>query len=208
MTHHLTSQEFVEAVEGTLSASRQSHVANCAACAAEVRSLSDLLAEVGPGDGGADVPEPSPLFWDHFQRRVSDAVEAESHSRHRPVVSRSSGRDLWSLAGSWRAVVGVMAVVALMVAAASYSGRLWPASAGTPTEADAAAINNMAAGSAIDGPEWDFVTSVLETLDPDEMQHVLAPTARGVDAAFENLNAQEREKFLELLQTEMTAGLE
>ena len=83
----------------------------------------------------------------------------------------------------------------------------WPGEAGVE-EADAAAINNMAAGSAIDGPEWDFVTSVLETLDPDEMQHVLAPTARGVDAAFENLNAQEREKFLELLQTEMTAGLE
>src|SRR5687767_6494410 len=77
MTNHLSSQEFVNALEGKgrlLPAPRQAHLDGCEGCRAQVAELRALLEDAGHA---ADVPEPSPLFWDHFQVRVLTAVQSE-----------------------------------------------------------------------------------------------------------------------------------
>ncbi len=71
---HLTADELVDAVEGTLDAGRRAHLSACEACETEVRKLSAILREARE----IDVPEPSPLFWRHFSARVHAAIQGET----------------------------------------------------------------------------------------------------------------------------------
>jgi hypothetical protein len=71
---HLTPEQFVDVAEGTRAEVSLPHLATCERCRqtlAEFRAIMSSVADVPP------VPEPSPLFWNHFQRRVSDAIAAD-----------------------------------------------------------------------------------------------------------------------------------
>ena len=74
---HLREEEFVDLADGTLSerdlARVEGHVASCASCR---QQLADLRAALTAASA-VDVPEPSPLFWDHFSRRVREAVAVQ-----------------------------------------------------------------------------------------------------------------------------------
>ena len=73
---HLTSDQLVDLAEGVRTEPSMPHLQSCEACRvklAELRATLSAAAEV-------DVPEPSPLFWDHFSARVHEAVEAERAS--------------------------------------------------------------------------------------------------------------------------------
>jgi hypothetical protein len=73
---HLTAQELIDLAEGERVESNAPHLAACAECRARIAELRATLrtaADVG-------VPEPSPLFWDHFSARVSNAI-ADERSR-------------------------------------------------------------------------------------------------------------------------------
>jgi len=69
---HLTSDELIDAMEGLLPAERQAHLAACDACRRELAELSSVLGEAKR----VSVPEPSPLFWQHFSSRVRTAIAA------------------------------------------------------------------------------------------------------------------------------------
>ena len=71
MTQHLSPQEFVEALDGALLAARRSHLESCDDCRDEVDHLRQLMSDVGATAG---LPELSPLFWEHFSRRVRAAT--------------------------------------------------------------------------------------------------------------------------------------
>ena len=61
MTNHLSSQEFVNALDRALAPARQSHLEKCASCQAQVQELCDVLEYAGRDSAlGADMPEPSP----------------------------------------------------------------------------------------------------------------------------------------------------
>ena len=73
---HLTAEELIDLAEGERAESNAPHLAACAECRArisELRATLRIAVDVG-------VPEPSPLFWDHFSARVSEAI-AEERSR-------------------------------------------------------------------------------------------------------------------------------
>ena len=75
---HLREEEFVDLVEGGRAIPQaEAHLQSCAACRERLAGLRSTLASVE----AVDVPEPSPLFWDHFSRRVRDAVAAEAVGR-------------------------------------------------------------------------------------------------------------------------------
>lgn len=81
MTHlnhlnHLNNVELVDSLDGALPASRAGHLDACDACRERVDSLRLTMSAVRPAEGD-DVPEPSPLFWQHFSRRVHEAVRDE-----------------------------------------------------------------------------------------------------------------------------------
>ena len=71
---HLTADELIDLAEGARPESSAPHLAACETCRSQ---LSDLRATMSAA-ADAGVPEPSPLFWDHFSARVRDAVAAES----------------------------------------------------------------------------------------------------------------------------------
>ncbi|MDO8680881.1 MAG: hypothetical protein Q7R30_20370 [Acidobacteriota bacterium] len=71
---HLTADELIDAMEGMLDAARQAHLDTCEQCRGELAELSSVLREAR----AVDMPEPSPIFWQHFSQRVRTAIEAEA----------------------------------------------------------------------------------------------------------------------------------
>lgn len=207
MTTHLSSQEFVDALDrkgGTsaLAPARQSHLDACTSCQTQVSELRALIE--GAGDD-ADVPEPSPLFWDHFQARVLTAVQSEV----------PPGRLSWWT--SWldtRTLVALSAtVVAIVASVALYRSRPAPAPLDSRvTEsgmvADASASLDRPVDTGLENDEWAFVSSVMDTLEGDDIHEVLAPSHDAVDSAIEALTSDQRDRFMKLLKAEMSQGLE
>jgi hypothetical protein len=71
---HLTSEELVDIAEGTRSETSAPHLAACDVCRGQLIDLRSMMSMAKD----VDVPEPSPLFWDHLSSRVSSAVAAEA----------------------------------------------------------------------------------------------------------------------------------
>jgi hypothetical protein len=70
---HLNTETLVDIAEGTRPESAAPHFAACELCRAHVRELRAMMAAAQD----VEVPEPSPLFWDHLSSRVSRAVAEE-----------------------------------------------------------------------------------------------------------------------------------
>ena len=68
---HLASIQFADAIEGRLSEAARAHLDICPRCASRVESLRDAVREAQAAE---DLPEPSPLFWEHFSANVRAAV--------------------------------------------------------------------------------------------------------------------------------------
>src|SRR5437867_2824093 len=94
---HLSAEEFVDAAEGTLAAVRAAHLRTCEACRTQADSLGALLRDTA----AIDVPDPSPLFWDHFSARVRERIagqpEADRASWLSAGLSRATSRGLRTL---------------------------------------------------------------------------------------------------------------
>jgi hypothetical protein len=196
MTTHLSSQEFVNAIDQTLTPARQEHVAACASCRTQVEELRALVEEAGHG---AAVPEPSPLFWDHFQARVLEAVAAEGVPPSREVWWKAWVRPGATLAAS-------AAALAMVTGFAVYMGRpAAPAPDAMAVEAEFVDEANIAEAT---DAEWTFVTNVMGTLETDDVHEVLAPSRDAVDAVFETLTSDERDRFMKLLKAGMAEGMD
>ena len=76
---HVTVEELIDVAEGARTEASVPHLAVCDRCRAQLNDLRSALASAQE----ADVPEPSPLFWTQFSRRVNDAIATE-----RPVSRR------------------------------------------------------------------------------------------------------------------------
>lgn len=70
MTPCLSPEEFVDLIDGTLTADRRTHLDSCAACTATAADVREALAAAE----SIDVPEPSPLFWPAINARVQSAI--------------------------------------------------------------------------------------------------------------------------------------
>jgi hypothetical protein len=70
---HLNAEALVDIAEGTRPESAAPHLAACELCRAQVRELRAMMLAAQD----VEVPEPSPLFWDHLSSRVSRAVAEE-----------------------------------------------------------------------------------------------------------------------------------
>ena len=71
---HLTDVELVDLMDGMLAPARARHLEACEACRASASAIRATLARATD----AEIPEPSPLFWEHFSARVQERVRAES----------------------------------------------------------------------------------------------------------------------------------
>src|SRR5262249_53912350 len=118
--------EIVEHVEGIsdADADKLAHLASCDRCRdqfADLRATRAIVSDV-------EVPEPSPLFWDHFSARVREAVAAET----------AAPDGWWQRLWSWPRVVASASAVAAVILIAAIAFRISmqaPALSGPPVAA-------------------------------------------------------------------------
>lgn len=210
---HLTRDELLHALDAGLGATDapsadarwSEHLKVCARCAAELRALSSVLDEVG----GADVPEPSPLFWEQLSRRVSRAVEEEGGRD----PATPGGVAAWEmLRRRWRTVLPAAAavVVALAVGTAWLANRPSVPEAGrtaaraipSPVVPDVAVLADSA--SAADEESWQVLAALAAEVDEAPAPWSLGAPGEA-DGAVLRLTDEERGELGRLLKNEIDA---
>lgn len=73
MRSHLEDDVLLDVIEGAASVEAARHARECAQCAGRLADAREGLALAA----GAEAPEPSPLFWHGFRRRVAAGIETE-----------------------------------------------------------------------------------------------------------------------------------
>ncbi len=175
---HLTSDQLIDAMESRLAPERQAHLAACATCQHRLTELSEVLSEARQ----LTVPEPSPLFWQHFSERVRGAIDA---------VPESS----WPSWLRWQ-VLAPVAAVAFLVLGLAMNIRQVP-------EVD----DFIADDSVVDAPfgadSWTTLTSLVGAIDLE------TATAAGViepgvaEQAMLELTSDEQQELTRLLRAEL-----
>jgi hypothetical protein len=194
---HLSRDERLLALDGALDAARDTHLAACAACRTEVEALRGVVARVR----AVDVPEPSPLFWDHLAARVGDAIAREPA----PVAARG----WWSPRLAWAA-----AAVVLTAAGTGYLMRP-QAPPSAPVEAHVApAVVEPPAARPLPpalGPEasatddvWALIAAVAEDGEPHD--ELFAPQAGEAELSISSLSPEERVALARELAAELAPG--
>jgi hypothetical protein len=110
-SHHLTPEELIDSRERQLAPARQAHADACAACRVKLAELDEVLLDVA----AVDVPEPSPLFWDHLSARIRDRIDQEpppAPARDNPLARLADWLTGWSAAPRWAFAAVVLALCA------------------------------------------------------------------------------------------------
>ena len=186
---HLSEEELIDLAEGVRAESELPHLAGCQVCRARLTDLRGMLtaaADVG-------VPEPSPLFWEHFSRRVREAVAAETAV---PAVPRVS----------WRLVMPLVALAAVVLAALLSlrppSGVQSDPFAGRPDEST---VNVPAPVSLATDPSLSLIADLAADLDLDAVAEAgLTTTAGALDRVVLEMSADERLELQRILKQEIS----
>jgi len=191
---HLTPDELIDLSEGAGSADAAAHLHGCDVCRGQVAALQAAMSSAA----SVDVPEPSPLFWDHLSARIREDIAAE------PPAARH-----WTWAGlpmlparvSWWGV-GVAAVAAAIGIALYVTAprNLSPGNA-TPDSGEVAAEMVLQPFGAADDPSLVLVADLTEQLDPGAVAETgWTSHAGGVEEAVANLTGDERIELQRLLK--------
>ena len=142
------------------------------------------LAETARDLGLGDVPEPSPLFWDHQAARIAEAVAAE------PARPRS-----WLPRLAWGGAVAAAVVAGLVV----FVPHRVPSGAAAPSAMPAVAPPAASADVESDHA-WTLLTTVGGDLDEESAVDALHPAPDTVDEAVGELDPDERAVLAALLR--------
>jgi hypothetical protein len=198
----LSRDRLLEAVEAPFSPDTARHLASCPRCRDEVEALRRTYEAVR----AVEVPEPSPLFWDHLTARVREAIAAE------PLPGDARRASMWSLGARrwWRPACA--ATLILIVGFAIDRGmRRAPGpvrveSDSTPAKYEASTEFDLAGGA-----DWQFIVDVAAGAADDVGG---APTAdAALDAgpgaaelAVSELSPDERRELVKLLNEALESG--
>jgi hypothetical protein len=179
---HLTSDELVDALDGTLAAAPQAHLDACPPCQLQVAELEAVLGETR----GVDMPEPSPLFWQYLSTRVRDAIEAE------PIAAGTWGGWLrWPVL----APIAALALVVMALAVALPRQAVPPVDVAVVyEEPDTSGDDSFAIVAGLVG-EMDWDTAISAGLS-------VAPGA--AELAVVELTATEQQELTRLLRAELS----
>jgi hypothetical protein len=192
MTHHLTPDEIIDAVEATLAPARTQHLAACDACRQRVVDLDGFIRDAK----AVDVPDPSPLFWDHLSARVREAIADDPSATRRRVPEWLGWRALAPMTG--------LALVVLVLLSALPDGadplrRTTPAT--VPGGVASADLPDPAT-AADEG--WAVVEDLVGTLDLETIQQAgIATTPGSAERAVLELTDAEQQELVRLLQLEL-----
>jgi hypothetical protein len=185
---HLTAEQLVDIAEGTTPETAVAHLQACESCRGQLAELRAVMAAAA----GVDVPEPSPLFWDHLSARVRAAVAAEE-----------APRGVWWRPATWprlaipAAAAGLVVIaIAAVVTSRSLTPMTPPAETPPPAQVIAAATVESS-----DDVALNLVGDLAAELDWDAASEVGLPIHAGaVDQGMAELSAGERQEMRRLLQ--------
>ena len=193
---HLSADQLVDLAEGTQPESAAPHLASCAVCRrqlADMREMMSVAADV-------EMPEPSPLFWDHLAARVGEAVAAERAPR------RS-----WIGAMPWRLVAPVASAAALVLLALVVSSSRGPATGGratigpppassSPLAPDAGARTDLLSDSTgTEDASLTLVAALTADMDPERADEAGLAGRGSAEHAVTHLNDGELRELRRLL---------
>jgi len=192
---HLSVEEFVDAVEGVLPERRAAHVEGCAHCREHVAAARAALVSLRD----ADMPEPSPLYWQHLSARIHDSVANDRIDSGWRVALAGlfGGRDLVPAVSSALLIVVVLAGGVLM------RGRgttvLAPAPSVATTGSDVSVANGIE-----DSEVWQVLTSAASDMPLDDAHAAgMAVQAGAIDGAVQRMSPDELNELGRLLQSEL-----
>jgi hypothetical protein len=191
--NHLRESEFVDLLDHVLPAERARHVEECSACAEQIEALRSALGRVAD----VDVPEPSPLFWEHFSSRVREGVKDATPADSAPWSGWIHQPGLkWALAG---ALVAVLAVVGVW-----RSGRVTLSpQPETVIVSEASPVDAPDIADADDDRAWDLVRVVADEVPwNDDVDASLATRPGTVERAVLSLKGEARAELVRLLEAE------
>ena len=189
---HLTSEQLIDLAEGGRAASSTPHLQSCETCRNRLAELRATLSDVA----SVDVPEPSPLFWDHFSARVHDAVEAERAGAS--VFSRWSWLRLTPL---WAGALAAVVLAIVIVTSGGRPGQPVSAPAGPSASAAGPLDDTLSLG---DDPSLSLMADLAADLDWDAASEAGLTTHVGVDNdAVTELTDGERRALNQLLKGEL-----
>jgi anti-sigma factor RsiW len=189
---HLRPDQLVDLAEGLQAESSLPHLAACQECRQQLADLKAMMSAAA----SVDMPEPSPLFWDHFSARVRGAVAAEGVPR----------RWLWD----WQRLIlpvaaAAMAGIILMVVL--NTGRVSTPQAGTAPFAEDASVAGVELLSDGQAPGDDTALSLVAELSPDldfdSAREAGLAAGGSAEHAVTHLNRGELQELQRLLQEEL-----
>jgi hypothetical protein len=183
--------EFVEDPDGfRLAPDHRRHIDRCESCRQEAATLRAVLTAVRAEPAG----EPSPLFWDHFAARVSEAVSHESAGPAEQAFGWRFGRQT----AAWTAVALTIALGSTMVA--------WRTTLHAPTIATGAVgPDDISRIEDLDNDRaWKVVRAAADGLQWDDVQAAGISAAPGAaERVMLELSPEERDELARLLETEI-----
>ena len=200
---HLTHDELLDAAESPHVPPRCArHLDECATCRNEVESLRAVLARAA--DDG--VPEPSPLFWDHFSARVSQAVRDQASSPETPSWIARLRHPLtpWATAGAALLLIILAVVWRATLHAPSPIGPQPTPSVVASTAKVCADLPAAAADNPDSDARWAVVRVAAEDLAWEDVRDAgITATPGAAEGVALELTADERSELARLLDREM-----
>ena len=194
MIEHLSRAEFVDLIDSpaSLPADRAQHVEMCAQCREEAEMLRAMRALAAEDE----MPEPSPLFWDHFSARVTEELRREPFPAPR---------------APWSPVPFARWTAAGMVLLLLISTVIWRTTLHAPAPrmpAQVSAPSNLATVEPVDDLDNDEAWAVVraataDLLWEDAHEAGLTPRPDEVENEALQLNAAERVELGRLLDEDM-----
>jgi hypothetical protein len=202
---HLTPDQFIdsidaiEAIDATIELPRaaSAHLAGCQVCQAEQASLAEALGAAR----AVAMPEPSPLFWENFSRRVAAATSDEA------VPGSLATGGLWR--HGWRpfATVAVAACALALVVVMRGGPRLDDSNrVGVPAVAALTPAVAPVEVVGMDDGSLNVVAAVAADLKTDELQQVARPSADATGAAMEDLTPAQCAELIRLIKAQMSGA--
>ena len=193
---HLTPEELIDVAEGTRAEAAVPHLQSCEVCRHQIVTLRATMSAAAD----VDVPEPSPLFWDHLSQRVREAVTAEESPGS---VFPGFPASRWAWPGSWRAwaIAGVAAAVMISIYVTA-PRTLTPASGARDRIALSSAP--LEPFGAADDPSLALFADLTEQMAPEAFTETGWSNHSGaVDEVVASLSNDERVELQRLLEEEL-----
>lgn len=199
---HLTDAEFADLLmEDGFPLDRRTHVRNCEACRARATEMESVLARIieHRDPANSDVPEPSPLFWEHLSTRVRDAVSS--------IPATISWRErLWRPGTAWAAGIASVALAVAISHSMLPRAPLNTASSIVLKAPTAAAVSaGLELPDDIDADDaWAVVRNVADQVEWDDAHDAgISTRPDAAERMTAELTTREQSELARLLQREL-----